>query len=281
MSEKICEKMRNEENGEVSKMQKDSDAYQVSLEDELDAFNEGALRTKNDILWDIDWLIRSVEEEGKSDTKHSNAYYTRYISLLRRFRAEVEDTVFPKKLEDWWRYEYDVKENGATLSLSHASGVDLNDDGGVDTVFIDTTFDLIHIKAEMMNVEKYASEYGVTTTTVRQWIRRGKIRSAVKMGSEWRIPELAEIRERGYQSAQYSWDDFLLDLPQEYEFLNEYRKVYLSQNKERKDLYDVQLIGKGEMKNLQMNQREREKFELVLISNPFVTPEKIYIYNRG
>ena len=130
-------------------------------------------------------------------------------------------------------------------------------------------------------MEKYASEYGVTTTTVRQWIRRGKIRSAVKMGSEWRIPELAEIRERGYQSAQYSWDDFLLDLPQEYEFLNEYRKVYLSQNKERKDLYDVQLIGKGEMKNLQMNQQEREKFELVLISNPFVTPEKIYIYNRG
>lgn len=34
-------------------------------------------------------------------------------------------------------------------------------------------------------------------------------------------------------------------------------------------------------KEMQLDQKEREKFELYLISNPFVTPGSIYITSRG
>lgn len=88
--------------------------------------------------------------------------------------------------------------------------------------------------------------------------------------------------------------EVLTDLPEEYAFFNDYDFVYLSQNKDRKDLFDV-CFGKEhdylgweseeEMirqnyKEIQMDQKEREKFELYLISNPFVEPEEARLASR-
>ena len=171
------------------------------------------------------------------------------------------------------------------LSISSNDCVDENKD---------TIFDLLHIKAKLLTVEQYAQAYGVTTTTVRQWIRRGKIRTAMKVGSEWRIPELAEIMARGYRWGRYYRREVLTDLPEEYAFFNEYDYVVLNQNDERKDLYDVcfgkkhDYLGweseeemiKQNYKDIQMDQKEREKFELYLISNPLVEPEEACLASR-
>ena len=58
-------------------------------------------------------------------------------------------------------------------------------------------------------------EVTIRAIWVRQWIRRGKLRSAVKAGSEWRIPELSEIIGRGYRRGTFHWDDKLSDVPEE------------------------------------------------------------------
>ncbi len=144
-------------------------------------------------------------------------------------------------------------------------------------------------------MDQYAQAYGVTATTVRQWIRRGKLRSAVKMGSEWRIPELAEVRGRGYLCDTYDRKEYLTDLPPKYEFFIDYDYVSFMQNKESKNLFDVSFGMRHEdnespeeyekkkqtHRKIQIDKKEREKFELYLISNPFVISAGTYITSRG
>ena len=270
----------------------DADDF-ISDKDRLDFFNDTALRTKDELLKEIDSLLEEIAEESKAETTHSPAFYARYTALVRRFRDEVKKKTFPEILEDWWRYEYEVCESGVILSLCHIRHLTICRDDSVEETK-DTTFELMHIKTRLLTVEQYAQAYDVTATTVRQWIRRGKIRTAMKLGSEWRIPELAEVMYRGYAWGRYYRKEVLADLPEEYAFFNEYDYVVLSQNEKSKDLFDVSfgkyynpLDYKDEeealrqnFKEIQMDQKEREKFELYLISNPFVVPEEARLASR-
>ena len=261
----------------------------ITDEDIQEDFDETMFRTKEDILKDIDSLLKEIEAESQNETKHSKAYYARYNDLIVRFKAEIEKRTFPDKMDGWWAYSYDVLETGVTLQLIHYYTPDLNDEGYIDALCAETTFTLLHIKTKLLTVEQYAQAYEVTTTTVRQWIRRGKIRSAVKQGSEWRIPELAEIRDRGYRWGQYARNEFLTDVPEEYAFINEYDYIGIDQDKDNKNFFTVSFDIrsddsdeiKAHHKELHMDQKEREKFELFLISNPFVSASDVFITSRG
>ena len=264
----------------------------ISDEDKLQFFNDGAMRTQKDILWGIDFLLRDIDKESQTDAKHSPAYYERYRNLVVKFRNKVENCVFPEKLEDWWSYSFDVGSLGITLHLLHTDSYDICADDSV-MASSDSEFDLMHVNSKLLTVEQYAQAYGVTTTTVRQWIRRGKLRTAIKQGSEWRIPELAEVMDRGYKPGNYVRKEYLTDLPEEYAFFNDFDTVSIFQNKENKDLFDLDFdkgfdtskVPEEEWgkyhKEMQMNLKEREKFELYLISSPFVESSDTYIVARG
>ena len=263
----------------------------ISDEDRLQFFNDDALRSKSDLLGNIDSLLKRIDEDSKTDTKHSQEYHVRFRDLVEQFRARVEKCTFPENLDDWWSYTYEVCDTGITLKLSYTESYNLHADDTV-SVFIGTEFELLHVRAKLLTVEQYARAYGVTATTVRQWIRRGKIRTAIKQGSEWRIPELAEIMERGYTGGRYERLEYLTDLPEEYAFFNDYDEVFISQNKEHRELFDlcfcrnfdVMEVPEAEWHNyrkeMQMDRKEREKFELYLIANPFVQSASNYITGR-
>lgn len=266
----------------------------ISGEEELEVFNETALRTQNDLLKDIDSLLGKIAEKSGKDSGHSSVFYDRYTDLVVRFRDRVKESTFPNNLEDWWRYEYEVRESGITLFLNHIDYFSVCRDDSVDEN-IDTSFELFRVRSKLLTVEEYAESYGVTVTTVRQWIRRGKIRTAIKAGSEWRIPELAEIMSRGYQHGHYTRREHLSDLPEEYAFFNMYDFVDIEQNKENKSLFDLCFSRKfavGDYPDAetavaencmygQMDLKEREKFELYLIANPFVETYDSCIALRG
>ena len=71
----------------------DADEF-ITDEDKLEMFNEGALRTKGELLEDIDSLLGKIDDESKDGRKHSQAYYVRYRDLVEKFKAEVEKTIF-------------------------------------------------------------------------------------------------------------------------------------------------------------------------------------------
>lgn len=264
----------------------------ISDEDRLDLFNDMALRSKDDLLEDIDELIEEIGKEAETGAKYSATFYRKYNELMEQFRHVVEKSAFPGELEDWWSYTYEVGESGVTLKLEHTGSYDVCKDDTILT-HVDTSFHLLTVRTKLLTVEQYAQAYDVTTTTVRQWIRRGKIRSAVKQGSEWRIPELAEIMERGYRDGNYERLEELTDLPQEYAFLNDYVYIDIRQDKEDKTRYDVLFSMKFDPlvvpreewgqyhRTVRMDRKEREKFELYLISSSFVRASDTYITGRG
>lgn len=243
-------------------------------EDKLEHFKRETAQTKEDVLRSVRLQIFMTEKGSFQDKEHSAAFYAKYLDLMKRFKNAVEKTVLFEKLEDWWYYTWQIDESGASLILSHIDDVDFADPEKEEesTFFIsDQEFVLLRLDTKLLTIEEYAEGYGVGVGTVRQWIRRGKLRSAVKYGREWRIPELAEVTKRGYVYGYYVWTNYLTDLPDEYSFMNDYISVSISQNEDNKSMYEIVFGGKGkERKTLVMETKEKEKFELMLISNPMI-----------
>lgn len=244
-------------------------------EDKIAAFEDAASTTKDDILLSVKYHIRKLERGDDLDINHSAIYYRKYIELLNRFKEEVEKLILFEKLEPYWSYDYEIEDTGITLHLSHASSVDFDENDDITSMMIDEEYSLHKTRTRLLTVEQYAEQYEVTQGAVRQWIRRGKLRSAVKAGNEWRIPELAEVTGRGYSYGFYKWEDDLSGLPDEYAFINDYSHASISQDDHDKDCFHITLSGVGrgsrdKEKRITMTTKEKEKFELVLIANPMV-----------
>ena len=57
----------------------------------------------------------------------------------------------------------------------------LDDEGEIDSTSSSNSIIIVEEKCLYLSVEEYAKVYDVKPTTVRQWIRRGKIRNAKKL----------------------------------------------------------------------------------------------------
>ncbi len=254
-------------------------------EDRIEAYKEASTVTKEALLKRVNESL-IIAEMGTDDAlfkKHSASFRRRYIELLRKFRDELQTTMLFDELEPYWSYSFEIDESGVTLHLQYASDFCINDDGMLDLVFIGQDFELLKVCSKLLTVEEYAELYEVTVSAVRQWIRRGKIRSAIKAGKEWRIPELTEISSRGYKRGIYKWPSYIDDFPEEYAFLRECESLSIDQSDKDKSVFVIRARKKHDdgLKVsihdddvlLTMDAREREKFELFLIGHPLIKAE--------
>ena len=203
----------------------------------FDSIKDEYIRTKQDIQ---DWIAGAkirYEKRALTDKEHSAAFYHGLQNLLQRFSDKVNESVLFEQLEDYWIYTICISLDGATLDIEHIAEIHEN-----KSISCDQEYRLISVGAHMLSVEEYAQAYGVNEGTVRQWIRRGKLRSAVKTGRTWKIPELDEISHRGFESAVYMWFKRLEDLPEKYEFLNNYSTILINQDMDNKEFLENSLF---------------------------------------
>ena len=240
----------------------------ISLADQL---REERFTTKQDLLEWLDKEMLRVSDQSKSDKKHSAAFYYAYSKLLNRFHKKIENTVLFNRLEDFWYYSMSVSSSGAVLSLEYAPKCELNKKGTV-TVIGGQSLPIIHVPGRFLTVEEYAAEYDVGAGTVRQWIRRGKIRTAKKTGKEWIIPEMTELPQRGYQSATYFYNGQLSNRPDEFSYLDGKTVVIINQSHEEPGKFEVLITAGGKVTPVMktLDTKDREKLELFLISHPDV-----------
>lgn len=237
----------------------------------LDEFNSTHMCSKEDVIRQIDRILKELKNELlKATTTNDYAFQKTLISLVMKFRTGVNELILLKKMDDFWGYGIEIDDDGVRLQLLTYSHPDIHKNMEFKIL---QEFVLYEVQPQMLTVEEYAERYDVKTVTVRQWIRRGKIRTAKKIGKEWRISELLEIKNRGYQSGFYKWEVTLDGLPKEWKFINECNAVQISQEKSGTFIASFRKKGSDELipyKEYRIDEGERAKLEMLLISNPFV-----------
>ncbi len=246
-----------------------------------DRLSERLMVTKRDVQWELDYRLNTLYEFAGNDSWHSGKYYALLKDQIRNFKRKLELTVLPRTLEDWWRYTYELSHKGVHLYVEHINTIWLNEDTGeLDEETVDQVFPLISYDARMLTVDEYAKLYDVEPVTVRQWIRRGKIREAEKAGKEWRISELTDVPRRArYEPATYKWISRLKDVPDEFSFLSDYtnidiRKRELNVAEEAPEITYIAFLTsraeRGDGVTVRLTDEARDRLETYLIANPDV-----------
>ena len=226
--------------------------------------------TKEGIISLIKASGREIHKEMRENPSHSLPYYNGLISLFEKVIIEIESRRVFDAPENWF-YSFSITNTNAALYLRHISG--LKEEEGKILLDIDETFRLINYPVKQFSVEEYAAATNTESVTVRQWIRRGKLRNALKVGSEWRIPEITDPPRRGYTPVSYYNKGGLIAFPKEFgvSLSIQPHVIDIYQSPERKGY--VVLIDKAPafFPSRLLSEAEREKLELLLISNPNIT----------
>lgn len=247
--------------------------YEIQAEvDRLpDAIGDRLLTTKQELLWDIRDRRDKILSSISNSNRHTTRYYSVMEALLDQFYAIVKKTVLPNRLEDWWFYSYEISYKGIALFLEHMESAFMNEEmTEASSETMDQIFVLLFIPAKMLSVEEYSKLYEVEPVTVRQWIRRCKLRTVTKAGKEWRISELTDIPKRGFEPAQYRWRAELTDLPSGFEYLNEYKQATLGKKNDNSGYWVLFSEANGtnsKTRSVDLNNEERETLETFFIGN--------------
>ena len=168
---------------------------------------------KQSVIATLDNASRNIVSEMRNNPQHTLQYYNALSLLLDKVVVEIASRNIFNAPEGWF-YSFEVTNKNAALYIRHVSDIRDNDEGNV--VFdIDERFRLINYPVGLLSVEQFASRSKIEAGTVRQWIRRGKLRNAIKVGGEWRIPEITDPPTRGFTPVRYYNNGHFFSLPKE------------------------------------------------------------------
>lgn len=218
-------------------------------------------------------LIKAFIEERDNDPTHSIQYYNAMLSLLNKVAFEMQTRILFNAPAEWY-YSFSINNLEAALFIKHikTNNIEETESNSREKVFFDESFKILSYPIQLLSVEEYARLNDIEEVTVRQWIRRGKIRAAVKRGGEWRIPKITETPKRGYTSVRYINNEHRMCIPTSFNPLGVIPMYIDIHPSEKKGYCQILLDGaplkiSGEL----ITDQEREKIELLLISTPGMT----------
>lgn len=250
------------------------------MEEPLDIFKMFHLFSKEEVQSSFNSFmehLKTSDEEGYGDEKK-----VMILELCERFKAKLDNCMLPKLQEHWWYYEYVLTNDGIELSLMQCEDMRWRD-GWITSMSSTPQSTMLSVKCDYLNTEQYAACYGVSPVTVRQWIRRGKLRTAKKNGRDWLIPSIADKPKRGFESVTYSWEQLPEQITNEFPFLRSHHCISIDKDPGDKSRFMCRIgwITSDDVFQASISNQEREKLELALISADEVEVEVnggMYVY---
>ncbi len=233
----------------------------------LDEFLKHRLINKMDILNKIESLKETLDLE-------SDFLNETLLNLLYDFSVEIQSKNFLDLSENlFWSYNIKIDVNGVFLYLIE---VETN---GRSEVLIKTSFELIKISPKMISTQEYAKINNVKDVTVRQWIRRGKLKGAIKIGNDWFISQLTRPVKKGFVESHYKWDTNLYDFIIEDININDFDSALIKKTKVT-NIFQLVLCNSttGVEKTISIKRELKEKIELYFVSNYMVEDVNSTIY---
>ena len=245
---------------------------------ESEYFINNMLINKEDVLLSLrDYIeyCKETKEENWSKKKREII-----IKILFNFYDRIESFDFPVINSQNWYYEYFWNRDGISLKLMYCDELILDDEGEIDSTSSSNSIIIVEEKCLYLSVEEYAKVYDVKPTTVRQWIRRGKIRNAKKIGRDWLISELADKPQKGYTDVSYFINYLSNEILEKYPYLQKYERLSIGKSNLENDKYEILLSSKKEKypyERMYLSTIEREKLELMLISENEVYADETFL----
>jgi|GEM_PF-1454882 len=253
-----------------------TEIFEAEVDRLPDFVDEVYITTKFDLLEDVRKRSQKLLDSISNSTQHTTSYYNQYKAQLEMFYEQIKKTVLPKRLEPYWRYTYEFTPSGSILLMEHVKELEATvdadpEDEMITSETVDQVFFLFAIEGDFLTVDEYAKKYNVEAVTVRQWIRRGKLKTAQKVGKEWIIPALTDIPSRGYEGGQYRIRGTCDDAPEEFSYLKEFKLITIWQDGKDKNVYHVKLSDmkgiRATTKDIDLTTEERERLELYLMAS--------------
>ena len=256
-------------------------------------FQDKRLADKEDVLY----VARRMKAFWETYPDDFTEEYCRHAAdLFGEFIHIAESKVIFPAPDGLWTYSVLMRGTGILLELDHypevpVAGEELQISGDVDEPGkteekkksrkrelrisppyqekTDERYTLFSAKAKLVTAEEYARLNDLEHVAAVTRIRRGKIRSAVKVGKQWRIPDLAAPIERGYQAAAYGWDGKLSGLPVTYRVFEEYQRVDIYQDPVQHQFFHIRMTkDDGSGVEFKCERGQRDKIEQALIAHP-------------
>lgn len=171
-------------------------------------------RTKKEMVSVLETALKEISREMRTSPRHSLIYYNALSLSLEEVAMDMQFHNFFDVPEDWY-YSLEITNRGSVLCLKHIAGVE-EDEEGRSTVSYDEHFSLRTFPKAGLTVEEYAKKVGKKPVTVRQWIRRGQMRSAYRIGGEWRIPRICDGPAKSSLPVTYYLSGEALPLPEKF-----------------------------------------------------------------
>ena len=228
-------------------------------------------RTKQAVIATLDNANRSIVNEMRNNPLHTVQYYNALSQLLNKVIVEIASRNIFDAPEGWF-YSFVITNKSAALYIQHVAEIRMDENGNA-ILDINEKFRLINYPVRLLTVEEYASVSKTEAGTVRQWIRRGKLRNAIKIGGEWRIPEITDPPTRGFTPVRYYNNGHFLSLPKELGVSLNQKPCIIDIYKAKEEKGYVVLFDYAPAMIPQrlLTDAEREKLELMLISNSNIT----------
>ncbi len=236
----------------------------MDIKEEL--FREDHLFTREDILKSLELFIK--HEKLNEENLYSDEVIKNRVKLCEKFIEAVRKCKLPVLTELWWYYEYQFLGNSMELNLWQADELEV-ENGEISGMTSTVEHTLITVKCDYLTVEQYASMLGIEPVTVRQWIRRGKLRYAKKNGRDWLIPDTENKLQRGFTSVQYIVEKEAQIESDEFPLLSACDSIFILQDQNNKRKFNCYLNNYKTKFNskLELTRSEVERLEHTIIES--------------
>lgn len=221
-----------------------------------------------DVLNLIQTADSQIVGDMRSNPKHTLTFYNSLLHLTNALIVELHKKPFPDLSPEWY-YSFEISNQAAQLYIKHAVDFQEKRDGKECSVSYDCRYRLVNYPVRQYSVDEFAKINKVEAVTVRQWIRRGKLRTAIKNGGEWLIPATAEVPARGVGPVTYYTNGAFIPFPKEFHYIG-FNAWTVEINPIKRDTFEINVDGAciDRIKPRYFSDAERIKLESVLLEIP-------------
>lgn len=248
----------------------------------LEEYNKKCLLTKEDVINAMPKFIKEVCTRSYKDIGISKMKLKSILDDIKdKFLAQISNKEIPI-LSNFFTYNIVLDELGLSLNIIKLIDENYNATDGYFVKNIDNAIyraideiRVLQVRCKMLSVKELANRENVKEVAIFQKIRRGCIPSAEKYGNSWFIPELA-INNLGSKINVYFWEQSDYIFNGEYKFLNKYNRIEISKLKLKSRKFNIKCellenqFNVIKSQNIEISNSEKEKLELMMLSNPCI-----------